>query len=163
MIRPGSRHSGAALAEHHIEAARGLNHDQALEDPDLAVFLAGTPAFQAYRRDLYWAQEYARFNRTVMLHLLQEVVRRSWPRVAMNPPISCHHNYVAEEIHFGEELLITRKGAIRAGRGQCRFVRIGVAWRRSPDEPERGTAAVHDDRSARPDEGGREPQGSWGD
>jgi tRNA-splicing ligase RtcB len=122
MLHSGSRHIGAVLAEHHIEVARRLQHNQALEDPDLAVFLAGTPAFDAYRRDLYWAQEYARFNREVMLHLLAGVVRRFWPRVACKPAISCHHNYVAEEVHFGDEVLVTRKGAIRAGAGELGII-----------------------------------------
>lgn len=122
MLHSGSRHIGAVLAEHHIEIARRLNHNQALEDPDLAVFLAGTPAFESYRRDLTWAQDYARFNRRVMMHLLCGVMRRFWPRVVLHEPISCHHNYVAEEIHFGEELLVTRKGAIRAGRGELGII-----------------------------------------
>jgi tRNA-splicing ligase RtcB (3'-phosphate/5'-hydroxy nucleic acid ligase) len=122
MLHSGSRGVGATLAEHHIEAARRLNHNQALEDLDLAVFLAGTPAFEAYRRDLYWAQEYARFNRLVMLHLLEQVLRRFWPRVVLQEPISCHHNYVAEEHHLGEEVLVTRKGAIRAGAGELGII-----------------------------------------
>ena len=57
-----------------------------------------------------------------MLHLLGEVVRRFWPRATLREPISCHHNYVAEEVHFGEELLVTRKGAIRAGRGELGII-----------------------------------------
>ena len=122
MLHSGSRHIGSVLAQHHIEIARRLNHNQALEDPDLAVFLAGTAAFVAYRRDLTWAQDYALFNRRVMLHLLVGVVRRFWPRIELQPPISCHHNYVAEEVHFGEELLVTRKGAIRAGRGELGII-----------------------------------------
>jgi tRNA-splicing ligase RtcB (3'-phosphate/5'-hydroxy nucleic acid ligase) len=122
MLHSGSRHIGALLAEHHIDVARRLNHNQALEDRDLAVFLAGTAAFAAYRRDLFWAQEYARFNRDLMMHLLSAVVRRFWPRVVLKEPISCHHNYVAEEVHFGSELLVTRKGAIRAGRGQLGII-----------------------------------------
>ena len=122
MLHSGSRGIGAALAEHHMGVAQRLNHNQALEDRDLAVFLAGTPAFDAYRRDLYWAQEYARFNRELMLHLLQQVIRRFWPRVSLQPAISCHHNYVAEEVHFGDELLVTRKGAIRAGPGELGII-----------------------------------------
>ena len=122
MLHSGSRHIGAVLAQHHIEVARRLNHNQALEDRDLAVFLAGTSAFHAYRRDLFWAQEYARFNRRMMLHLFEGVMRRFWPRIELQPAISCHHNYVAEEIHFGEELLVTRKGAIRAGRGELGII-----------------------------------------
>jgi tRNA-splicing ligase RtcB len=122
MLHSGSRGIGAALAEHHMEVARRLNHNQALEDPELAVFLAGTPTFEAYRRDLYWAQEYARLNRRLMLHLLEQVMRRFWPRMSLAPAISCHHNYVAEEVHFGDELLVTRKGAIRAGRGELGII-----------------------------------------
>jgi tRNA-splicing ligase RtcB len=122
MLHSGSRHIGKLLADHHIEIAQRLGHNQAIADRDLAVFLAGTKAFEAYRRDLFWAQEYARFNRRVMLHLLSEVVRRFWPRVELRAPVSCHHNYVAEETHFGEALLVTRKGAIRAGRGELGII-----------------------------------------
>ncbi|HXU03782.1 MAG TPA: RtcB family protein [Polyangia bacterium] len=122
MLHSGSRNVGKVLAEHHIEIARRLKHNEALVDRDLAVFLAGTKAFDAYRRDLFWAQEYARFNREMMLHLLSEVMRAFWPRIAFEPPISCHHNYVAEEVHFGDELLVTRKGAIRAGRGDIGII-----------------------------------------
>jgi tRNA-splicing ligase RtcB len=122
MLHSGSRHIGKLLADHHIEIAQRLSHNQAIEDRDLAVFLAGTKAFDSYRRDLFWAQEYARFNRRVMMHLLGEVVRRFWPRVELSAPISCHHNYVAEETHFGEALLVTRKGAIRAGRDELGII-----------------------------------------
>lgn len=122
MLHSGSRHIGKWLADHHIEIAQRLGHNQALADRDLAVFLAGTKAFDAYRHDLFWAQEYARFNRKLMLHLLGEVVRRFWPRIRLEAPISCHHNYVAEEMHFGEELLVTRKGAIRAGAGELGII-----------------------------------------
>ena len=117
MLHSGSRRMGAALAEQHIEIARRLEHNQALMDRDLAVFLAGTRAFDSYRRDLYWAQDYARFNRDVMLELLARVLRRRWPAISFREAISCHHNYVAEERHFGEDLLVTRKGAIRARAG----------------------------------------------
>jgi tRNA-splicing ligase RtcB len=122
MLHSGSRHIGAALAEFHMQRARKLAHNQALPDPDLAVFLAGTPAFAAYRRDLFWAQEYAALNRAVMLERVQNVIRGFWPRVSFEVPVSCHHNYVAEERHFEEDLLVTRKGAIRAGRGELGII-----------------------------------------
>src|SRR5262245_58714094 len=122
MLHSGSRNIGKTLADIHVERAQRLAHNQALEDRDLAVFLAGTPQFAAYRNDLFWAQSYARFNRAVMLHLLAEVVRKFFPRVEMKAPISCHHNYVAEEVHFGDELLVTRKGAIRAGKGELGII-----------------------------------------
>jgi tRNA-splicing ligase RtcB len=122
MLHSGSRNVGKTLAEHHMQIAQRLRHNQALEDRALAVFLAGTPQFDAYRRDLFWAQDYARFNRQLMLHLLAGVVRHFWPRVKLAQPISCHHNYVAEEVHYGDDLLVTRKGAIRAGRGELGII-----------------------------------------
>jgi len=122
MLHSGSRLVGNELASRHMERAAKLSHNQALEDRELAVFLAGTPQFDAYRRDLFWAQEYAAFNRAVMLARLQGVLRKVWPRVRFEAPISCHHNYVAEEVHFEEELLVTRKGAIRAGVGELGII-----------------------------------------
>ncbi len=122
MLHSGSRNIGAALAEHHMRKARRLFHNQELPDPDLAVFLADTPAFDAYRRDLFWAQEYAALNRAVMLERIQQVLRGFWPDVRFESPISCHHNYVAEERHFDEDLLVTRKGAIRAGEGELGII-----------------------------------------
>src|SRR5207248_767265 len=67
MLHSGSRNIGNELAQHHISVARGLAHNDSLPDPDLAVFLSGTPQMAAYRHDLYWAQDYARRNRSVML------------------------------------------------------------------------------------------------
>jgi tRNA-splicing ligase RtcB len=122
MLHSGSRNVGAALAEYHMERAQRLFHNQALPDPDLAVFLAGTPQFDAYRRDLFWAQQYAALNRALMLERVQQVLRAAFRAVTFDEPVSCHHNYVAEEMHFGEELLITRKGAIRAGLGELGII-----------------------------------------
>ncbi|HEY8373977.1 MAG TPA: RtcB family protein [Pseudonocardiaceae bacterium] len=122
MLHSGSRGIGNLLAQHHIEVAKSLAHNQDLPDPDLAVFLAHTPQMAAYRHDLYWAQEYARRNRSVMMRLTCDVLRRHFPQVRFDEPISCHHNYVAEEVHFGEELLVTRKGAIRAGHGDMGII-----------------------------------------
>lgn len=122
MLHSGSRLVGNELASRHMDRAAKLSHNQALADRDLAVFLAGTPQFEAYRRDLFWAQEYAAFNRAVMLARLQAVIRKAWPPVSFEPAISCHHNYVAEEMHFEQELLVTRKGAIRAGAGELGII-----------------------------------------
>jgi tRNA-splicing ligase RtcB len=122
MLHSGSRGIGNELAQHHIAVARKLAHNAELPDPDLAVFLAGTPEMAAYRHDLYWAQDYARRNRSVMLRLVCDVLRAEFPHIAFEEPISCHHNYVAEETHFGEDVLVTRKGAIRAGRGELGII-----------------------------------------
>jgi tRNA-splicing ligase RtcB len=126
MLHSGSRGIGNELAQAHIDRARSLPHNADLPDRDLAVFIAHTPQMAAYRRDLFWAQEYARRNRAVMLALLEGVVRTFFagrrPPVTFSEPISCHHNYVAEEVHDGVEVLVTRKGAIRAGQGDLGII-----------------------------------------
>jgi tRNA-splicing ligase RtcB (3'-phosphate/5'-hydroxy nucleic acid ligase) len=122
LLHSGSRHIGAALAEHHMGVARRSFHGTELPDPDLAVFFAGTPPFEAYRHDLIWAQEYARLNRELMLGRVQAVFRAKWSRITFDMKVSCHHNYVAEECHFGDDVLVTRKGAIRAGAGEMGII-----------------------------------------
>ena len=122
MLHSGSRHIGNALAEHHMEIAAHLHHNGALGDPELAVFLAGSKAFEDYLHDLAWAQDYARANRQMMLALLSRVLKQFLPRMEILRTIACHHNYVAEEVHFGEPLLVTRKGAIRAGLGELGII-----------------------------------------
>ncbi|MFF3086510.1 RtcB family protein [Streptomyces nojiriensis] len=119
MLHSGSRNIGNELAAFHIDVARGLSHNQGLVDRDLAVFLAATPEMEAYRNDLFWAQEYAKYNRAVMMSLFKEVFRKEFrkAKVSFDREISCHHNYVAEERYDGMDLLVTRKGAIRAGSG----------------------------------------------
>jgi len=119
MLHSGSRRVGLVLAEHHMGIARRLAHNADLPDPDLAVFLAGTPEMDAYRRDLFWAQRYAAANRAVMLELIRGAIARTLGRrTDVTREVHCHHNYVAEETHFGTHVLVTRKGAIRAGTGE---------------------------------------------
>ncbi|MER7845600.1 RtcB family protein [Kitasatospora sp. NPDC096077] len=124
MLHSGSRNIGKELAEHHMGVARSLPHNQGLVDRDLAVFLAKTPEMADYRQDLFWAQEYAKNNRAVMMALFQDVVRREFAKaqVTFDEVISCHHNYVAEEQYDGVDLLVTRKGAIRAGSGDLGII-----------------------------------------
>ncbi|MEV5594723.1 RtcB family protein [Streptomyces sp. NPDC052496] len=119
MLHSGSRNIGKELADFHIGQAQKLPHNQGLVDRDLAVFIADTPQMAAYRNDLFWAQEYAKYNRAIMMALFQDVVRKEFKKAkpTFEPVISCHHNYVAEERYDGMDLLVTRKGAIRAGSG----------------------------------------------
>ena len=123
MLHSGSRNIGKELAERHIHEAKGLEHNLDLPDRDLAVFLADTPQMEAYLSDLYWAQEYAARNRAVMMALFQRVVTEAFTArgldVEYGEQISAHHNYVAREtLSDGTELIVTRKGAIRAGSGE---------------------------------------------
>ncbi|WP_405147981.1 RtcB family protein [Sphaerisporangium sp. NBC_01403] len=122
VLHSGSRNIGKELAEYHIEQARKLPHNQGLPDPNLAVFVQGTKKMDAYRSDLFWAQDYARRNRAVMLALVCNVLRKHFKRIRFEEPISCHHNYVSEETYDGQKLLVTRKGAIRAGQGELGII-----------------------------------------
>jgi tRNA-splicing ligase RtcB len=122
MLHSGSRNIGKELAEIHIARAKKLAHNRDLPDKELAVFLAGTEEMKAYRRDLFWAQRYARVNRETMLDLAVGALRRHFPELATEEAIFCHHNYVAEEVHYGQEVLVTRKGAISAAAGQLGII-----------------------------------------
>lgn len=125
-LHSGSRNIGKEIAERHIATAKGLEHNQTLPrySRDLAVFLAGTDEMDAYLHDLYWAQDYALLNRHIMLAAVQRVVADSYPSrgVRFAEPIQCHHNYVAEERYDGLDLIVTRKGAIRAGAGDLGII-----------------------------------------
>lgn len=122
MLHSGSRHIGKALAEYHIAIARSLAHNAELPDKDLAVFLVKTPEMQAYRRDLFWAQRYAYLNRLTMLELYIGALAGFFPELRTDEPIVCHHNYVSEELHFGEDVIVTRKGAISARAGELGII-----------------------------------------
>lgn len=120
MLHSGSRNIGKILAEYHISRAKTLAHNQDLPDRDLAVFLAKTPEMIEYRQDLYWAQSYAKANRIIMMKLLLKGLEIFFPKEKLIPQaeVWCHHNYVSEEIHYGEEVFVTRKGAIKADKDQ---------------------------------------------
>jgi tRNA-splicing ligase RtcB len=117
MLHSGSRNIGKELAELHISKARELIHNQELPDKDLAVFLSKTKEMDEYRRDLFWAQRYAYLNRLTMFELCMNALRKFFPLIQEMDRIICHHNYVSEETHFGEDLIVTRKGAIDAHKG----------------------------------------------
>ncbi len=119
MLHSGSRNIGNKLAQCHIDTAKELAKlaDLSLPDRDLAYFVAGTPEFAAYWRDLQWAQDYAKTNREVMMSRLLRVIEQHLGGGKKIKPllvINCHHNYADREVHFGEEVYVTRKGAVRA-------------------------------------------------
>ena len=119
MLHSGSRNIGNMLAKNHIKTAKDLAKlaQEKLPDPDLSYFVAGTKEFDAYWRDLQWAQDYARFNRDVMMARFKRIVEK---HVAGGKPtkpllsVNCHHNYAEQEVHFDESVYVTRKGAVRA-------------------------------------------------
>lgn len=119
VLHSGSRGIGNQLAQAHIAKARRLAKvlEPELEDPDLAYFVEGTPEFAAYIGDMLWAQDYARANRDQMMdNAMREVFAFvGFGREAQR--INCHHNFTQREVHDGDQLWITRKGAIKADTG----------------------------------------------
>jgi tRNA-splicing ligase RtcB len=94
-----------------------------LPDQDLAYFAEGSEGFIDYIRAVSWAQKYARANREVMMERILNVLRLEWPDLATTEEaVNCHHNYVAKERHFGEDVYLTRKGAVRAGLGELGII-----------------------------------------
>lgn len=117
MLHSGSRNIGKTIAEYHITKARALAHNATLPDKDLAVFLSQTKEMEEYYHDLDWAQKYAYVNREVMKGLIMKVMKKFFPTMEEEEYVACHHNYVSKETYFGEDLIVTRKGAIYAGKG----------------------------------------------
>ena len=127
LLHSGSRGVGNRIGTYFIALAKedmGV-HLRNLPDADLAYLEEGTRHFDDYFEAVSWAQRFATRNRELMM---QAVVRAA-AAVRGIPPftvdaavVNCHHNYVAREVHFGERVLITRKGAVRAGAGDLGIV-----------------------------------------
>lgn len=127
MLHSGSRNIGKCLAEIHIDRAKDLMKQYFIElpDPDLAFLVQKTPQFEAYLHDLLWAQRFAMSNRNEMMdRVLREVlyhVNRLNEYKALKDTlfrVNCHHNYTGIENHFGQNVYITRKGAVSAREGE---------------------------------------------
>lgn len=123
MLHSGSRYAGKELAMKHMNAAKGLMKQMfiGLPDPDLAYLPEGTEQFKEYLKDLNWAQDYAYQNRIEMMNRamkdLAHMFNNGEPLKRLLE-VNCHHNYVSKEHHYGENVLITRKGAVRAREGE---------------------------------------------
>lgn len=130
LLHSGSRNIGKTVAEIHINRAKGEMKRMmvSLPDRDLAYFVAATPEFREYREDVEWCQDYARRNREIMMdRILRQLAyilgfEGDASRLGITMVVNCHHNYVADEVHFGEKVLVTRKGAIRAAKGELGII-----------------------------------------
>jgi tRNA-splicing ligase RtcB len=125
MLHSGSRGIGNAIGQYFIALAREdmRRHRINLPDRDLAYLTEGTAHFDDYVRAVGWAQAYARDNRDEMMRRILIVLHRHLPPFrAREEAINCHHNYVEQEEHFGRSVWLTRKGAIRAGKGELGIV-----------------------------------------
>ena len=121
MLHSGSRGIGNAIGTYFITLAKQdmrkwhIN----LPDEDLAYFPEGTDHFDDYVEAVEWAQDFAKLNRRMMMAHVIDALRGqiTKPFEAEVEAVNCHHNYVTRENHFGENVLVTRKGAVRAAKG----------------------------------------------
>jgi tRNA-splicing ligase RtcB len=120
MLHSGSRNIGKTLAERHINRAKGLMKKMLVDlpDPDLAYLMEGSHEFDQYIADLHWCQSYAYQNRIEMMDRVMKdlafAINHGKP-IERLMEVNCHHNYTQQEVHFGEKVWLTRKGAVHAG------------------------------------------------
>lgn len=126
MLHSGSRGIGNRIGTHFIEVAKKdmqrwmIN----LPDKDLAYLPEGSDHFDQYVEAVEWAQEYARENREVMMARVIAAVRSVIPLEfeTHTMAVNCHHNYVSRENHYNQNVLVTRKGAVRARQGELGII-----------------------------------------
>lgn len=126
MLHSGSRGVGNAIGTHFIELAKkdAERNQRNLPDKDLAYLEEGAEHFDDYVRGVGWAQRFAMKNREVMMANLIATVRKviTKPFESHVEAVNCHHNYVQKERHFGEDVFVTRKGAVSAKRGELGII-----------------------------------------
>ncbi|WP_337056540.1 RtcB family protein [Pseudomonas sp. USHLN015] len=126
MLHSGSRGVGNAIGSLFIELAQAdmRQHIANLPDRDLAYFEEGSQHFDDYVEAVGWAQDFAKQNRALMMHAVIAAARTviKKPFEANLEAVNCHHNYVQKERHFGQEVLVTRKGAVSAQKGQLGII-----------------------------------------
>ena len=125
MLHSGSRGIGNLIGTYFIELARQdmRKFHVNLPDKDLAYFPEGTDHFDDYMWAVDWAQSYAFFNREEMLENTLRELHKHLPEFSTGEEaVNCHHNYVARESHFGKNVLVTRKGAVRARKGDLGII-----------------------------------------
>ncbi len=127
MLHSGSRGVGNRFGTHFIELAKEDMRKWFINLPDanLAYFPQGTEHFNDYVEAVHWAQDYAMANRQLMMNNIVAAVANCGlvpPFAATLEVVNCHHNYVAWEHHYGENVLVTRKGAVRAREGDMGII-----------------------------------------
>jgi tRNA-splicing ligase RtcB len=129
-LHSGSRGVGNKIGNHYIKVAQDLCKKLRIElpDRDLAYLPEDHPAFDAYLRELNWAQQFALMNRNEMMDRVLTELNSALPDAKRAPEgvelqrINCHHNFTQKERHFGREVWITRKGAIQARTGMWAMI-----------------------------------------
>ena len=126
MLHSGSRGVGNAIGTMFIELAKqdALRNNANLPDRDLAYFEEGSRYFGDYVRAVGWAQKFAAANREVMMKRVIEAAKTviAKPFQSHIEAVNCHHNYVQRERHFGQDVYVTRKGAVSAQAGELGII-----------------------------------------
>lgn len=129
MLHSGSRGIGNKIGNYYIDQAKKLMEAEQIKliDPNLAYLHDGTELFNEYWRDLQWAQRYAMKNREVMMQLVMRSIAEiifgdKHTVVTPELTVNCHHNYAEREDHYGENVIVTRKGAVRARTGDMGII-----------------------------------------
>ncbi|NDI85566.1 RtcB family protein [Undibacterium crateris] len=126
MLHSGSRGVGNAIGTLFIELAKKDMHQHLcnIPDQDLAYFEEGSKYFGDYVKAVGWGQKFAKTNREIMMQHVIDAMRKiiSKPFQTHLEAVNCHHNYVQKEQHFGEEVYITRKGAVSAKKGELGII-----------------------------------------
>ncbi|HUS97051.1 MAG TPA: RtcB family protein [Hyphomicrobiaceae bacterium] len=125
MLHSGSRGPGNIIGRYFIELAKQdmRSHIANLPDENLAYLSDGTQHFDDYVEALNWAQDYAWDNRQAMMESVLRVLRKHLPKFKIgNMAVNCHHNYATIEHHFGADVWVTRKGAVRAREGDLGII-----------------------------------------
>ena len=117
MLHSGSRGLGNRIGSYFIDLAKKEMERWFINLPnkDLAYLPEGTQYYHDYVEAVHFAQDYAKMNRAIMFESVMEAMKKIFPHVSIvETAINCHHNYVEVENHFGENVFVTRKGAVRA-------------------------------------------------
>lgn len=126
MLHSGSRGVGNRIGTYFIELAKKemQRHQVNLPDADLAYLSEGSDYFEDYVEAVEWAQDYAAKNREIMMcnaiAALKAELGREFETADL--AVNCHHNYVSREHHFGKDCFVTRKGAVRARKGEMGII-----------------------------------------
>jgi tRNA-splicing ligase RtcB len=125
MLHSGSRGIGNQIGTVAIEMAKeiAIREQRKLVDSDLAWLDEGTAEFNAYIEAMLWAQDYAMLNRDTMMQIVLQTLQHKFPQMkVVGEVVNCHHNFTSIEEHFGEDMWITRKGAVSAKEGQMGII-----------------------------------------
>jgi tRNA-splicing ligase RtcB len=125
MLHSGSRGPGNKFGVYFVKLAKEICKRWFIQlpDPDLAYIPEGTPEYARYMKALHWSMKFAWHNRILMMERIIAGLQQVIPSLdTRDESVHCHHNYAAMEKHYGQEVMVTRKGAVRAQRDELGII-----------------------------------------